>query len=88
MQYYKIVHLWMKMLQNTTLTFPWTPFEKTEAQIYDFHFANSAYFCRLKPTSNVTFEIKYTKTYSPLQHFIHLFPFFSENFTMVESFNY
>ena len=33
MQYYKIVHLWMKMLQNTTLTFPYL--KGTEAQIYD-----------------------------------------------------
>ena len=54
----------MKMLQNTTLTFPYL--KGTEAQIYDFHFANSAYFCKLKPTSKHTHH----------HHFNHLYIFF------------
>ena len=51
MQYYKIVHLWMKMLQNTTLTFPSASFEEGRGSNLWFSFANSAYFCKLKTTS-------------------------------------
>ena len=89
MQYDKIVHLRMKMLQNTTLTFPWAPFVKTEAQIYDFHLQILHISADWSPHQKVTLEIHFIyKTFSTHQQKLHPFLFFSENITMVQSVNY
>ena len=48
MQYYKIVHLWMKMLQNTGLTFPLAFFKMDPGSNSGFFFYKLCIFLQFQ----------------------------------------